>query len=85
MLGVSCSFGALVALDDVSFSVARERRAVLGANGAGKTTLFNTVTGLLPSAGRVLLFGEDVTNLPPYERIRAACAALTRILCCSAS
>src|ERR1700674_181997 len=70
--GVSRSFGALVALDDVSFSeAAGERRAVLGANGAGKTTLFNTVTGdFLPESGRVLLFGEDVTKLPPYERIR---------------
>jgi branched-chain amino acid transport system ATP-binding protein len=66
------TFGALAAIEDVSFSVAAgERRAVLGANGAGKTTLFNAVTGdFPPSAGRVLFFGEDVTALPPYERIR---------------
>ena len=70
--GVTRSFGALKAIDDVSFSVpAGERRAVLGANGAGKTTLFNAVTGdFPPTAGRVLFFGEDVTLLPPYERIR---------------
>jgi branched-chain amino acid transport system ATP-binding protein len=70
--GVTRAFGALKAIDDVSFSVAAgERRAVLGANGAGKTTLFNAVTGdFPPTAGRVLFFGEDVTQLPPYERIR---------------
>jgi branched-chain amino acid transport system ATP-binding protein len=70
--GVTRSFGALKAIDDVSFSVAAgERHAVLGANGAGKTTLFNAVTGdFPPTAGRVLFFGEDVTTMPPYERIR---------------
>ena len=70
--GVTRQFGALKAIDSVSFAVAAgERRAVLGANGAGKTTLFNAVTGdFPPTAGRVAFFGEDVTDLPPYERIR---------------
>jgi len=70
--GVSRSFGALVALDAVDLSVgAGERRGILGANGAGKTTLFNAITGdFPPTAGRVRFFGEDVTRLPPYERIR---------------
>jgi branched-chain amino acid transport system ATP-binding protein len=70
--GVTRQFGALKAIDDVSFTVAAgERRAVLGANGAGKTTLFNAVTGdFPPTAGRVVFFGEDVTDLPPFERIR---------------
>jgi branched-chain amino acid transport system ATP-binding protein len=70
--GVSRAFGALRAIEDISFSVAvGERRAVLGANGAGKTTLFNAITGdFPPTAGRVRFFGEDITGLPPYERIR---------------
>ena len=70
--GVTRSFGALRAIDGVSLSVAAgERRAILGANGAGKTTLFNAVTGdFPPTAGRVLFFGEDITGLPPHERIR---------------
>src|SRR6266700_4671201 len=70
--GVTRAFGALKAIEDVSFSVAAgERRAVLGANGAGKTTLFNAIIGdFPPSAGRVMFFGEDVTLLPPHERIR---------------
>ncbi len=69
---VSRHFGALVALADINMAVAAgERRAVLGSNGAGKTTLFNTITGdFPPTTGRVRLFGEDVTALPAYERIR---------------
>lgn len=70
--GVSRHFGSLRAIDDVSFSVeAGARYGVLGSNGAGKTTLFNAITGdFPPSAGKVLLFGEDVTALPPQERVR---------------
>ena len=70
--GVTRTFGALVAVSDVSMTVrAGERRAVLGANGAGKTTLFNAITGdFPPTAGRIRFFGEDVTELPAYERIR---------------
>lgn len=69
---VSRHFGALVALADINLSVrAGERHAVLGSNGAGKTTLFNAITGdFPPTAGRVRLFGEDVTELPANERIR---------------
>ncbi len=71
--GVTRNFGALRAIENVSFSVAAgERRAVIGANGAGKTTLFNVITGDFPAtAGRVLFFGEDVTLHPPFERIRS--------------
>ena len=69
---VTRAFGALRAVDDVSFSVlAGEKRAILGANGAGKTTLFNAITGdFLPTSGRILFFGEDITHMNPYERIR---------------
>ena len=70
--GVTRTFGALRAIEDISFSVAAgERRAVIGANGAGKTTLFNVITGDFPAtAGRVRFFGEDITELPAYDRIR---------------
>lgn len=70
--GVTRSFGALRAVDDVTLSVgAGEKRAILGANGAGKTTLFNAITGdFPPTAGSIRFFGEDITALPPYERIR---------------
>ena len=71
--GVSRRFGALQALRDVSFDVQQgERRAVLGPNGAGKTTLFNTICGdHPPTAGRIALFGTDITRLRPHQRTRA--------------
>ncbi|HLL09478.1 MAG TPA: ABC transporter ATP-binding protein, partial [Rubrivivax sp.] len=69
---VTRAFGALRAVDDVTFSVAAgQKYAVLGSNGAGKTTLFNAITGdFPPTAGRIHFFGEDITELPPHERIR---------------
>jgi len=70
--GVSRTFGALAALSNVDLRVeAGERRGILGANGAGKTTLFNAITGdFPPTKGCIRFFGEDVTALPPYDRIR---------------
>ncbi len=70
--GVTRAFGALKAVDDVSLSVAAgQKYAILGSNGAGKTTLFNAITGdFLPTAGQIHFFGEDITQLAPYERIR---------------
>ena len=70
--GVGRRFGALQAVRDVDLEVPHgERRAILGPNGAGKTTLFNVVAGdYLPTSGRVILFGEDVTRLPANLRTR---------------
>ena len=70
--GVTRAFGALRAVDEVSLSVrAGQKYAILGSNGAGKTTLFNAITGdFPPTAGRIHFFGEDITELPPHERIR---------------
>jgi branched-chain amino acid transport system ATP-binding protein len=67
---VSRTFGGLRAVDGVSLGVAAgERRALIGPNGAGKTTLFNLISGELPvTAGRILLFGRDVTHLPSHRR-----------------
>jgi lipopolysaccharide export system ATP-binding protein len=57
-------------LHDVSLSVSRgEVVGLLGPNGAGKTTCFYSVMGLVkPDAGRILLDGEDITELPMYRR-----------------
>jgi len=72
LTGVTRVFGVLRAVDDVSLSLAAgEKAAILGSNGAGKTTLFNAITGdFPPTGGRIHFFGEDITDLPPYERIR---------------
>ncbi|MGH7316577.1 MAG: ABC transporter ATP-binding protein, partial [Candidatus Rokuibacteriota bacterium] len=58
------------AVDGVALSVRPgERRALIGPNGAGKTTLFNLISGALPlSAGRIALFGRDVTHAPTHRR-----------------
>ncbi len=71
--GLSVAFGGIQAVDGVSLSVrAGEVVGLVGANGAGKTTLFDLVSGYLaPTAGRVVLFGEDVTRRSPDARARA--------------
>jgi branched-chain amino acid transport system ATP-binding protein len=49
-----------------------ERLALIGPNGAGKSTLFALVSGqLVPDAGRILLYGNDVAGQPPYTAARA--------------
>ena len=60
-------FGGLTAVNNASLSVPRgEIRAIIGPNGAGKSTFFNCLTGVLrPTAGRILLDGEDVAGLTP--------------------
>lgn len=65
------SFGGLKVLQDVSFSLeAGERVALIGPNGAGKTTLINVLSGLLhPTSGSITLLGQDITKLPPYDRV----------------
>lgn len=64
------AFGGLLAVAGVSLRVERgERLVLIGPNGAGKTTLFNLITGdHRPTAGRVRMFGHDVTRWPPYRR-----------------
>jgi branched-chain amino acid transport system ATP-binding protein len=60
-----------MATDNVSFAIeSGARQALIGPNGAGKTTLINLLTGMLrPSAGAVLLRGEDVTSLSASRRV----------------
>ncbi|MFU8869890.1 ABC transporter ATP-binding protein [Natronococcus sp.] len=69
--GLTKTFGAFAAIDDVSMTVERgEFRSVIGPNGAGKTTLFNLISGALPvSEGAVYFDGENITSLSPPERV----------------
>lgn len=71
--GLAISFGALQAVSDLSFSVARGRiTSVIGPNGAGKSTLFNLVSGSLqPQRGRVQFADADVTGWPTHRLLRA--------------
>lgn len=70
--GLAVSYGALPIFTHVDLSVqAGERRVLIGPNGAGKTTLFNILSGFkTPTAGRVTLFGKDVTHLSALKRAR---------------
>jgi len=69
---LSKSYGALVVTDDVCLSVAPNSiHALIGPNGAGKSTLIGQLAGeLQPDAGRILLFGEDITSTLPEDRAR---------------
>lgn len=65
-------YGKLKVVDDVNLTVrSGEVVGLLGPNGAGKTTTFFMIVGLLrPNGGRILLGGEEITDLPLYRRAR---------------
>jgi branched-chain amino acid transport system ATP-binding protein len=70
--GLTKRFRGFVAVDGVDLSVrAGSIHALVGPNGAGKTTLFNMLSGFVrPSAGRVMLRGEETTHLAPDQIAR---------------
>ena len=67
------SFGALVVAQNIDFRLEPgARHALIGPNGAGKTTFINMLMGALaPTAGQILLGGEDVTRTPQSARVRS--------------
>ena len=69
--GLVKRFGGIVATDHVNLRIRKgARHALIGPNGAGKTTLINLMTGVLPvSAGRILLQGDDISDLAPHQRV----------------
>jgi len=79
--GLCKSFGALAVASDIEFRLEQgARHALIGPNGAGKTTFVNLVTGVLtPSAGRILLDGDDVTALPQAQRVKRGLARTFQI------
>ena len=71
-------FGGLVAVDDLDFDIVRgEILGLIGPNGAGKTTVFNMISGVyLPTHGKVVFKGEDITHLKA-DRVAAKGIART--------
>jgi branched-chain amino acid transport system ATP-binding protein len=79
---ISRSFGGLLAVNDASLTVQAGRiTAVIGPNGAGKTTLFALITGfLVPTAGRVVYQGTDITGAPAHQLARRGIARTFQIV-----
>ncbi len=65
--GLGVRYGALVALDGVSWEVhPGELLGIIGPNGAGKSTCYEATTALVPRQGTVQLAGQDVSAVPPH-------------------
>jgi len=67
--GVCKSFGALQAVNNVSFSVEQEQiKALIGPNGAGKTTLINLLSGIYKADdGKIILNGQNISHNKPHQ------------------
>jgi ABC-type branched-subunit amino acid transport system ATPase component len=74
-------FGGIAAVNGISLAIEKgARHALIGPNGAGKTTVINLLTGVLrPSAGRILLEGQDITELESHKRVRLGLARTFQI------
>jgi branched-chain amino acid transport system ATP-binding protein len=79
---LSKSFGAVPAVDGVSFGVeAGSLTCLIGPNGAGKSTLLNCVAGFLQQErGRVLLGGDDVSGWPAHRRARSGLGTVFQVV-----
>src|SRR3972149_850807 len=76
--GLSKSYRGRKVVDDLGLEIGQgEVVGLLGPNGAGKTTTFYILVGLsCPDSGRVLLNGDDITDLPMYLRARSGISYL---------
>jgi branched-chain amino acid transport system ATP-binding protein len=70
--GLVMRFGGITATNNVTLNLRQgARHALIGPNGAGKTTLINLLTGVLqPTEGKIVLEGQDISQLAPYLRVR---------------
>src|SRR5512132_1512039 len=80
-VGLVKRFGGITAASDVSLQIEKgARHALIGPNGAGKTTVVNLLTGMLrASDGKILLDGQDITDVDPHVRVRRGIARTFQI------
>ena len=69
---ISIAYGNRTVLDNINFNINEKTiHGLLGPNGAGKSTLYHLMTGLIePKNGKIIISGNDVTNLPVYLRTK---------------
>ncbi|PKL65418.1 MAG: ABC transporter ATP-binding protein [Methanomicrobiales archaeon HGW-Methanomicrobiales-3] len=81
VLAVSKQIGGLRAVNEVNLSLGEnEIVGLVGPNGAGKTTLLNMISGIsVPSSGRILFCGDDITGLPANRICRKGIAKTFQI------
>ncbi|MBZ0146503.1 MAG: ATP-binding cassette domain-containing protein, partial [Pseudorhodoplanes sp.] len=74
-------FGGITATNNVSMQVKKgARHALIGPNGAGKTTIINLLTGVqAPTAGKIFLDGNEITNVSAHARVRRGIARTFQI------
>src|SRR5690242_4780273 len=79
--GLEKRFGGILAAQNVNLTVEPgARHALIGPNGAGKTTVINLLSGVQrPTGGRIVLEGNDITDLPPHQRVRLGMARTFQI------
>lgn len=68
--GVTKKFGGFTAVDNISLDIyEREFFSLLGPSGCGKTTLLRMLAGFeIPTEGRIIIDGEDMSTVPPHKR-----------------
>ncbi len=69
---ISIAYGNRTVLDNINFNINEKTiHGLLGPNGAGKSTLYHLMTGLIePKNGKIIISGDEVTNLPVYLRTK---------------
>lgn len=69
--GITASYGAVHALEDVHLRMGHQIVCLLGANGAGKSTTLNCISGIVqPVGGRILFEDEDITGMAPEQIVK---------------
>lgn len=79
---LTCKFGGLIAVNSFSFILKKgELASIIGPNGAGKSTLFKALVGTVsPTSGKILFKDEDITDIPPHERLKKGIAKAHQII-----